>query len=222
MALPYSRNQTYVAGTTPIAAADMNGLQDDDVLHHRILTGEDFYLYDDFCGTNIDLTKWIDAVAFALWTIVPNRAGASGCLRGLSTVDAQGDDMQTCLLEIGSNNLRYQVRVEVASNKSADNSSVVIGFSAEAHFCPGTGNRWFININGVLQDSGVAITPATFQVLEMRRASGVSTFLIDGAVVYTTSDVINLATGALTLAVSRTNTTNTDVYFDYAKLWFAR
>lgn len=225
MSLPYDANTSYVQDAAPaIAADDLNDLQRDDVLHHRILTGEDFYLCDDFTGTDIDLTKWIDGGAFAKLTIV-NRAGASGALRFLSTTDADNDGLDTKQLNIGTADFRFVSRVEVVS-RSANQTIPTMGLlggAGDAYFSlAGTGN-WIARCNAGNNATTIAAPGSgTFQVMDIRRKSGVITFLIDGVVAYEETVAINMTAEVLRLSAERAGAGNVDVNWDYAKLWFAR
>lgn len=226
MSLPFDINTAYNNNNTPaINADDLNALQRDDVLHHRILTGEDFYLYDDFTGTNIDLTKWMDNGAYNKFSIA-NRAGASGCLKFLSTVDNESDALdskQLCVGPSGLGDFRFVCRTEIAD--IPDQSAVsTIGLldSDSAFFYILLNDFWTVYCKGTSHTTTVPIGgPGVFQTLDCRRVGGTTSFYIDGVLVYSEASVITLNDATFRLGFNRIGS-NSEVYTDYAKLWFAR
>lgn len=229
MTLPYSRNQTYVAGTTPIAAADMNDLQDWTTATWEALSGDAFHLSDDFTGTSIDLTKWLQAGNNPTRLSIVSRTGAAGALRFLATTDTDDAYLSTVASKFGTVDFHFAARVEVvvkSASTAVDYCGIVAGGAANAYFyVAGTGN-WFAYCASTAHDTGVAATGSgTFQVLQIRRASGTVSFLIDGVEVYSEAvsmDFTVAAGSVVTVKCARDGAGNTEVYFDYVKFWCAR
>lgn len=217
MALPYSRNQTYVAGTTPIAAADMNALQDYAVRAQKAHAGSDFLFYDDFVGgTTFDLSKWTVSAGGILTQVTA--ADACG-VADFSTAGNNDENLSTFGIAIGAADFELCARVKLASI-GGGTSFVSIGFlSNRADWrADAGGTNWFYNKSGTSTNSGVAFSTTTFDVLEIIRASGTQRYLINGVEIDSFADAHSYTTEALQFRAKRDTSGTTDIQLDMIKL----
>lgn len=222
MSLPDSRNTTYVAGGPPtVKAADLNAMQDNHVDQWRALRGNDFLIADDFTGSSIDTSKWIVTDPSSKFTLI-DVPGSYGNLHFISTVNA-GSSIQTRNLYLGLNDFRTAARLfnpQFGGGVSTVSYGVLASVN-RAYFDRNSGN-WRVSLNGSFHATGVAVSAASFQLLEIRRESGLFQFLIDGVLVYSEALAMSLDSSALTVSASRDTSGTTQLDIDHVKLWARR
>lgn len=217
MALPYSRNQTYVAGTTPIAAADMNDLQDYAVRAQSGSSGSDFLFYDDFIGgTTFDLSKWTVSAGGILTQVTATDACG---VADFSTAGNNDENLSTFGIAIGTADFEMCVRIKLASlGGGASLAHVGLLSNTASWRADAGGTNWFFYKNGASTDSGVAFSTTTFDVLEIIRVSGVQRVLINGVEIDSFADTHSFTTEALQFRAKRDASGTTDVQLDMIKL----
>ena len=123
MALPVSRNRTYIDQVTIVEADDMNDIQDGIVDGYDVVrAGDDFFFDDDFTSATLDEGKWT-AVSVAGVT-TEAATGASGTLLMLEG-GSTNDEIETNALYLGTADFRIATRVLVTSFGGAGYGHVV-------------------------------------------------------------------------------------------------
>jgi hypothetical protein len=218
MALPESRNETYVAGTTQIPAATMNDLQDEIIATNEKFLGSAYALFDDFNGS-----------AFThLWTVTgavaqsdDSAAGAIGAARffdaGAGTLSLVGGVGAYSTVDF---RLDVKVRVVVAGTGNGT-IGITTGVGQNLLFLwDNAAANWKYKIDGgASTDIGVA-WGTTYQLLSIRRVAGTAYFYINGTSLHSAAHATSLTGAALNLITVCTATT--DVRMDYCKLWVDR
>lgn len=218
MALPYSRNQTYVAGTTPIAATDMNDLQDYAVRAQSASSGADLVFYDDFIGgTTFDLSKWTVSAGGILTQATAT--GACGVAK-FNTAGNNDENLSSFGLAIGTADFELCARIKVLSLGGAG-SLAYIGFGSNygAFRCDsGSANWWYYDVSAVYTDTGVAFSTTSFDVLEIIRTSGTVRHLINGVEIDSFANATSYSTEVMKFQAKRAASGTTNVELDMIKL----
>lgn len=219
MALPDSRNRTYVDGVTQIPAGDMNQLQDDDVLLSSAQLGSALLVVDDFTGSALSTGIWNSPTG----SLVDDTAsGGCGTVQ-LSDSGGGAQAFSTNNLKIGTSDFRLAARIRVVSMGGASSLiTLQMQYSSAAgalqFFARGGGTNWQAVVDGGADhDTGVAFG-TTYQKLEIRRVSGVVTFYIDGTSVYSTTPAPQSIDGLVGCYAIRVTSGTTTARIDYVKL----
>lgn len=224
MAWPFSPLTTYVANSTPaIKAVDLNDIQSALVNVHNGLVGG-IMLYDEFAGNAIDVTNdWIPTVSGSgsgQGIIDDNTFGASGCLQQVLGSSGGEARISTRLLNFGTNDFKCCIRVRnVTSN--AYFMGVQSSTSGHGMFWQNTGFEWFAVTNGSAWDTGIAAS-ASYMKFVIVRLSGVIYFFINGSLVYSEANTINLTDGYLTAALLNGSAGAAESRLDSISLWADR
>ena len=223
MSLPFSRNESYVDGETPIPAQTMNDIQDLIVSYEKIVRGSDFWLQDDFTGSAVDTGQWKTTGTFA-----PIDDHSSDGLGAIDLSVSSGGDhdqrLYTQPMKIGTRDYYFAARVRMATLGATGDVRIGItdaGSGTSRFFLPEAGGtNWFMNV-ATVQDSGVAFTPTVYQLLEFSRIDGVFEMKIDGVQVYTEANVASLANSVVDLHVEYDANT-ISLVVDMVKFWVGR
>lgn len=190
MSLPYTRNQTYIAGVTKVPATDMNDIQDWLLAILSPFTGTGaIVVADDFTNSIINGGVWVTNLVGTGAAAIFNDTGAIGSAR--LTTPAPGDvaALETSLLSnVGTHEFLVSMRLKAstltatsvvyAGFGSAPNSEVA---SRCARFtAPGSGTNWFVEHNGGSADTGVAFDADWHTFVIRRLSAGTLEFWIDG------------------------------------------
>jgi hypothetical protein len=230
MALPYSREQTYIDGTSQIAAGELNeGIQDAIVRLNESAHRKDVAIYDEFLGADFS----------DLWTVsgslgTPNCGADDSAADGFGAaelVQIAGTDTQyirgTLRLPLPTRSWTFAARVRVLSWN---------GGQIEVGITPGGGSHWCgfkattASATWKVADDhhgGSTTTAASagtsYQLLEMRYdfASGILTFYVDGSEVHSQA-AAGFGATTFSLHFYGSCTAAMALYCDFIKLWVDR
>jgi hypothetical protein len=201
MALPRSRNTTYVAGSTPSPkAADLNALQDGDVdvFWRRTLVS------DDFTGDSLNRGNWknIATGGSGSATFVDDAANGGN---GVYKFDVSAAAANTISLQpngnwnLGNGTGDFLVRFRARTTSVVANTTFFVGFVTTLGFeVLGSSSttlwRAYIAADGgiVTLTTPVSVS-SSYKLFEIERVSGVTYFYVDNVEVHRTSTSINLS-----------------------------
>jgi hypothetical protein len=214
VALPESRNETYVAGTTQIPAATMNDLQDEIIAHEDIFKGSAYCMIDDFNGSTFT-DNWATVAVTA--QLDDSADGAFGCAQQAGGTG----ELTGPVLALGTKNFRLDVRVRVET-AGAGSGSVglwIAGVSKLSLRWVNTGTDWEYSINAAAYVTTGTTWGSTYRILSIRVVDGTAYFYIDGTLEHSAAYATNLDGAYIRLSSA---VAAGDVRFDYCKFWVDR
>lgn len=244
MSLPDSRNTTYTPSAAPaVASADLNALQDYLVDVWQASRGHDCLISDDFLGGTLDSAKWIASsgggfTAPTLPTPDTLAAGGYGVLQLSATFSAGTvqSQIQTANAFVGSRDYRMVALVRVSAMGGTGSQFAInplgvengsnVGFSVK-----NGSSHWFayddFAVPGVRADTDlgvVAASTAGYDLIEIRRTSGVYEWWVNGAKLRTqTPSPVSASVGApLTIVAGASTSGTTTARIDKLAMWARR
>lgn len=234
--LPYARERDFVDASGPaIDDVTLNDMQDGIIDLKRGESGEDLVFEDDFLGDVVDTSRWIDTStgAGANPTVVEDDANDGAGALQMSTNDADLSTLNTRIIPVKTRDYRWIVRARVSSMGGASSY-----FLARPEFSNGQRAGWAALASSsnwqyfhdfalpgtdVAHDSGIPYGTTTYDFLEVRRKSGVVTFLINGVEIHSeTPAAVPTASGPFLLQAARQSSGTMTALVDVAKFRMRR
>lgn len=195
MSLPLSRNRTYIAGVTKVAAQDMNDIQDL-LIQHSTVRGT--LVRDNFTGQSPDAGIWKTPTGSV--TIVDDSAnGGSGAARFDGTGSTAELKTQPLVLGTGdftaSARLRISGAVGAASGASfgidGPGGSQTVRFRIQGSISTTNWLVWIDSSGGISGNGTPVLISSSYANFEVKRKSNIVTFSIDGVILHTESPYIS-------------------------------
>jgi hypothetical protein len=228
MAWPDSPLTTYVAGSPPwVKANDLNAMQVEPIRLWQAARGGDFLIADEFTGDSLNRSIWTAPTL----PVVVGDDSANGAFGVAQCVpNGRGQQLLTQMLPIGTNDFRFSARVRFPFYSAAPNAFARIGL-----YDTGTSNEVYYfeasfgkpNLRCMTAVDSAYVGPPVPQVayahLEIRRASGIATFLVDGVPYLVRNHPNPIVAAQLGLQCDHESAANEGaIYVDHIKLWIAR
>ncbi len=213
MALPESRNETYVAGTTQIPAATMNDIQDEIIAHEDIFKGTAYCMIDDFNGSTFT-QNWASVSVTA--QIDDSADGAFGCAQHAGGAG----DLTGPTFALGTKNFRLDVRIRIETGTGNGYAGIFTGGAAQLSMrWADSGTDWEYKINGAANVATGTTWGSAYQVLSIRVVDGTVYFYIDGTLEHSAAYATNLDGAYIRI---NSQVAAGDVRIDYVKFWADR
>ncbi len=231
MGLPYSRDLTFVDGTSQVPAETMNTLQDLAIINDKIRTGQGFLFQDEFL-TGIDTAPWdlanTGTGATPTW-LSDNADDGRGAVQFATSGSGAGTTtLDSIVMPIGTNDFSLYMRIRKEAGSGFTVSRYGL-FSSTAtkktHFeIVNAAAEWLVVENSatavpVGSPTELIATDQTYQKLQIIRTAGVISFLVDGVVTYTNANTVDLSDSYIHLAHGTYSGGAADVRIDKVALW---